>query len=248
MNVLVINGWSATESLWAGFFDSLETVTQVKVINLDHIASLEQWCLRIDAEVDSNTLLVGWSFGAALALKYAMSSGKPNEHIRGVICLMSNPCFVQREGWPYGMSAADFTVFSSLLESDKQEQFVKTFSHLMVSGAVDSRQERRSLKAHYSAEQLPPLSVLSATLTQFGMLDCREHVAALKVPCLQVFAANDALVPVLATEPGKGRFKGSPKDSSKVVQVVIPESGHLPFFQSKAAVLKSVSEFIGRHV
>jgi len=240
MNVLVINGWSAPESLWAGFFDSLKTVTQVKTINLDNIASIEHWCLRIDAEVDSNTLLVGWSFGAALALKYAAS----NEHIRGVICLMSNPCFVQREDWPYGMSAADFAVFSNLLESGKQAQFVKTFSHLMVSGAVDSRQERRSLKAHYSVEQLPALNVLSVTLAQFGMLDCREYVAALKVPCLQVFAANDALVPVLAAEAGKGRFK----DSSKVVQVVIPESGHLPFFQSKAAVLKSISEFIGRYV
>ena len=244
MNVLVINGWSAPESLWAGFFDSLKTVTQVKTINLDNIASIEHWCLRIDAEVDSNTLLVGWSFGAALALKYAMSSGKPNEHIRGVICLMSNPCFVQREGWPYGMSAADFAVFSNLLESGREEQFVKTFSHLMVSGATDIRQERRSLKAHYSVEQLLPLGILSATLTQFAMLDCREYVAALKVPCLQVFAANDALVPVLAAEAGKGRFK----DSSKVVQVVIPESGHLPFFQSKTAILKSISEFIGCYV
>lgn len=236
MDLVVVNGWAQQGSIWQGFFDELARLERIQVIDLTAQASLLQLKARIHDALGEESVLVGWSFGGAVALEVASENPK----VAAVITLMSNPCFLQRKGNEQGMSRELYNDFASLIESDELSSLVKRFSYLMATGSVDVRTELRQLRQYFDVASLAPLNVLQSTLSIYAQLDSRSCVNKLNMPCLQVFGEEDALVPVAVTTAL------SPLGDRH--QVRLPEVGHLPFFSAKSQVISCIKEFCERYV
>lgn len=194
MNLLLINGWSASAALWSDFIALLPKHWSVQVLDLDQAGDIECWCSRIDAHLAEPSLILGWSLGGALATEYLARTESPN--CLGLITVASNPCFVTRADWPYAMPVEVFAEFSALVEAKDLNALVRRFRFLMTQDRV----ELSRLKTLYCAETLPTCTALRSGLALLKSLDVRSAWSTLKIPHLHMFGSEDALVPIAVSE------------------------------------------------
>lgn len=211
MNLLIVNGWSAQAALWSEFIQLLPKDWSVRVLDLDQAGDVEFWCQRIEAQLFTPSLILGWSLGGALATEYLARTAHPN--CVGLVTVATNPCFVVRDDWPCAMPDAVFAEFSALVEVENLNALVRRFRFLL----TQDRSELSRLKALYNEESLPSIAVLQSGLALLKTLDVRARLPQLKIPHLSAFGTDDALVPIAVSE------RTTPNSA-----VRIEGMGHLP--------------------
>jgi len=192
LHLLIVNGWSANAGFWAEFSDRVAGDYLVQVIDLDLNISLEQYLAIIDSHIQDNTVLIGWSLGGMLVTQY---SAMTKRRFLGVMTLQCNPCFLIQSDWPHAMSRDDFDTLKNLVSESDLSTLVKRFTHLLVSGSEQHKQDRLTLRSIYSIEKLSSIDVLENGLVMLETLDVRSALKDISIPCCHVFAEFDALVP-----------------------------------------------------
>ena len=240
IDILLINGWSANADFWIDSVKDLSGQFTVKVIDIDQAKSLDEWLELIDRSVTSNTLLMGWSLGGNLAIKYASVSEKT---FLGLITLQTNPCFIAQELWPNALPEAEFIALYNLVKSNDQKAVVRRFTHLLVSGDVQYKADRKKLKMCYMETALKESAVLLSGLDLLRDLDVRSALLKVSVPCLHLLGEKDVLVPVGV----KADISALLRKNNRVDQhhlKALTEMAHLPCWTHWNESLMNIKEFV----
>lgn len=233
-DVVLVPGWGSSATVFDPLLDALMAEFRVHRVVFDHSDwrkssttalqhSLIQ-CLRRQAP--QRALWIGWSLGGLLATQLAAQAP---EHVRGLITVAFNPCFVQRDDWHCAMPQAQFSRFQMDFSTNPKVT-LQRFQALQVLGAPDKRHLLDLL--HRSCSPLST-AFLSDLLTLL-LDDVRPALAQLHQPVLHLLGKADALVPA---SPLVGLLPLLSIDAS-----VHCYSGasHLPFISAASRVMKDV--------
>lgn len=233
-DLVLIPGWGSRADIFDPLLDQLMAVFRVHRVALDHPdwltgspAALQYTliqCLRRQAP--KQALWMGWSLGGLLATQLAAQSP---EHVRGLITVAFNPCFVQRDDWPCAMPQAQFSRFQADF-SVNPEATLQRFQTLQVLGAPDKRHLLDVLHRSCSPLSTAYLSDLLTLLLE----DARPALAQLHQPVLHLLGKGDALV------PASPLAELLPLLSSDASVHCYSGASHLPFISAADRVIKDV--------
>lgn len=240
-HLLLINGWSANKNFWSNFSQDLSETFEVEILDIDEIKPLDEWLAQIDQKISNNTLLMGWSLGGNLAIKYASQSDKS---FLGLITLQTNPCFIAQNQWLNGLAEIEFqTLYDMVGEGDKQS-LVRRFSHLLVNGSSQHKSDRKELKLYYKESSLEEKETLLSGLNLLRHLDVRAVLADVHVPCVHLLGKQDALIPVAVKRDIEAILLRRNINGKAHHVDVIPCMGHLPCWAYRADILIRIKEFM----
>jgi len=177
------------------------------------------------------TVLVGWSLGAMVALAAAAQGDK---RITGVVVLAGTPSFIQRSDWPHGLSPEALAEFRQSIAADEAAmlpRFVGGFNR----GDANAKAITALILA--AADPSPPLPVLLAGLTWLAELDLRPLLPTISCPVLVIHGENDPLIPAtagraIAASVANGAYLG------------IDAAAHAPFLSAPERVAAAISSFL----
>lgn len=199
----------------------------------DEAAHFATQCAAVLAALPPRCVLVGWSFGAKIAL--ALAAQHPSR-IAALVLLSASPKFSRSDDWPQGADPATLRVFQDMVERDWQ-QLVEDFLWLQVRGTQQAEQTLQQLQSALAAQGEPRREALLAGLQSLGDVDLRATVAAVRQPALIVSGRNDRV-----TLPAAGRWLAQALPGAKLLEIA--RTGHAPFISHHAEVAAAIREFI----
>ncbi len=189
--------------------------------------------IHLQTAIPAQTVLVGWSLGAMVALAAA---AQRDTLIAGVVVLAGTPSFVQRSDWPHGLSPEALAEFRQSIATDEAAilpRFVDGFNR----GDANAKAITAAILA--AADPPPPLPVLLAGLTWLAELDLRPLLSTIACPVLVIHGENDSLIPAaagraIAASVVNGTYLG------------IDAAAHAPFLSAPDQVAAAISSFLGK--
>jgi pimeloyl-ACP methyl ester carboxylesterase len=240
-HLLVINGWSANKDFWVDFSHDVSALFTVQIIDVDQVKPLNEWLELIDQNVSRHTLLMGWSLGGNLAVKYASVSRK---EFLGLITLQTNPCFIAREQWTNALVATEFSALYDLVKSGDKKTIVRRFTHLLVNGSGQHKSDRKQLKSCYSDASIKERAILLSGLDLLRDLDVRNALIKVSVPCLHILGAKDELIPASVKSDIEALFLSQGGACQHHQVAVLAEMAHLPCWAHRTEILIRIKEFV----
>ena len=240
IHLLLINGWSANAGFWDEFSKDLSEQFTVQVIDIDQTRSLYEWLELIDQNTSSNTILMGWSLGGNLAIKYASVSQKK---FLGLITLQTNPCFIAQDQWANALVLSEFSALYDLVKNDDRKAFVRRFTHLLVNGSSQHKSDRKKLKACYSEATIKESAILLSGLDLLRDLDVREDLIKVSLPSLHLLGKADALIPAGVETDVNALLLNSSACQNHQVKV-LAEMAHLPCWAYRSEILMNINSFV----
>ncbi len=224
--IVLVHGWGVDSDVWQALQTELKPLPSV-TLSLpgygDQYDNSTEWKLDSLAEdlverSPSHAIWVGWSLGGLLA---AVTALLYPQHIKALFAIATTPCFTQRADWDCAMNQSTFETFKQSCQKNIEE-CLKQFQKLIAVGTDKATvKQTRELTCTASKETLlKGLEILEHTDLRpaFGNLSCPTH---------QLFAANDALVPVAVSQEIKSH-------SNKIDTSIIHDASHaLPLSHSK---------------
>lgn len=195
--LVLLHGWGMSARVWDDLRGALHVSARASDLpgyghapiparyTLD--AAVEQLAREAGDVVD----VVGWSFGATLAMHWA--SIRPQQ-VRRLVLLAATPRFAAAEDWPHGVSAQTLQTFEGELQRSP-DALMRRFCTLQAQGEHDARAFAGAL-GDLRTRAAP--SVLAASLALLAASDLRERYRALTQPMLLLHGERDAIVPVAA--------------------------------------------------
>lgn len=239
--IVLIHGWGMHTGVWRPFAQQLAEHNQVICVDLPGHGLTEMvdpYSLEtisdalIEALPDSPFCLLGWSFGATVAL--AISERFP-QRIESLILVSGNPCFVQQGCWP-GVSLDVLESFASSLQLNCHLTLIR-FLALQVNGLPDGKAILKYLKKAIHECEPPSEKVLKAGLELLKTTDLREQLALINCPVCLIQGDKDTLIPVDVSQHCQHI---QPDCESHV----IPAAGHIPFISHQSQVIEIINRFI----
>jgi len=237
MRLICINGWSASAALLKGFTECLSKTHEVIVLDHLYQYAWDEVRARLDSLIEKDTVLMGWSLGGMLALRYVQESLTAQHRLKALVLLQVPPCFMQKTDWPSGVSAEAFESLQGIVEERKAIKLARHFSQLMIAGSDDVSTERKIVKAQYHEENLPDWPVLSTGLNLLKTLDLRDSPATLSLPIFGLYGEKDALI----SPEVSGYFR---EHYLRFKAVSLPGMGHFPFGRHVQAVARKIDDFL----
>lgn len=195
--VLLLHGWGFDQRIWENVLTPLQKHVEVVTVclpgfgdnmDVDCDYSDEQLIALFKPLLAPQTFVIGWSLGGNLAMLLARHFPA---QIRGIICLATNPCFVEQAQWP-GMAAMTLEQFINGFEN----QPAKTIKQFVGLNAMGDKNQRLRLARcrELAASQNNP--AMQAGLNYLKRIDQRQDLMQLALPVSFYFAEEDVLVPV----------------------------------------------------
>jgi len=240
IHLLLINGWSANASFWGEFSKDLSEQFTFQIIDIDQTKSLDEWLELIDQNTSSDTLLVGWSLGGNLAIKYASESRK---EFLGLITLQTNPCFIAQDQWVNALALSEFSALYDLVKGGEKQALIRRFTHLLVNGSVQHKSDRKQLKACYSEASIKESAILLSSLDILRDLDVRDALIKVSLPCLHILGEEDVLIPAGVEVDIKALMHNASASQNHQMKV-IAGMAHLPCWAHRPEILKNIESFV----
>jgi pimeloyl-[acyl-carrier protein] methyl ester esterase len=177
--------------------------------------------------------VVGWSFGATVALRWALAAPT---RIGRLVLVGATPRFVADESWAPAMSPVTLARFGDELRIAYRVT-LQRFLSLQVLGSDEGRATLATLRHELFARGEPAPEVLAAALAVLAATDLRADVGAIAVPTLVVGGDRDTLTPAAAGAWLAGTMRAAR-------HVVIPGAAHAPFLSHRAAFDQALGDFL----
>lgn len=240
-DLVLLHGWGMHGGVWGDFTLRLGESYRVHVIDLPgHGFSAPQTDLTavglLTALLDQappKAIWLGWSLGGTLA---ALLAEQHTEHVRGLILLACNPCFVRRPDWPWGMEEKVFDPFAAEMAANAPVG-LRRFSGLLCKGLDDPRLALKTLRERLETRPAPDPQALTAGLDWLRQLDARPVLSRLSCPVLLLGGERDALVPFAALEALTRR-----NPSFRLGRIA--GASHLPFLSHAKETLAELPLFL----
>jgi pimeloyl-[acyl-carrier protein] methyl ester esterase len=168
--------------------------------------------------------VLGWSFGATVALRWALAAPR---RVARLVLVGATPRFVADESWAPAMSPVTLARFGDELRIAYRVTLHR-FLSLQVLGSDEGRATLAALRHALFARGEPAPEVLAAALDVLATTDLRADVAAIAVPTLVIGGDRDTLTPAPA-----GAWLAAKMPAAR--HVVIPGAAHAPFLSHRAA-------------
>jgi pimeloyl-[acyl-carrier protein] methyl ester esterase len=240
-SIVLIHGWAMHTGIWRKFAQQLAQHYQVTCLDLPgHGLSetVEPYTLEnisnalIEEVPESPFCLLGWSFGATVAL--AMADCFP-QRINLLILLAGNPRFVQEGEWA-GVSLDMLESFASSLQADCQLTLMR-FLALQVNGLPEGKAILKALKNAIQECDPPSEKVLKAGLELLKTVDLRDQLSSLNCPVSVIQGDKDTLIPV---EVSQNIQKIQPASEMNIIS----GAGHVPFLSHQSQVIEIINRFL----
>jgi pimeloyl-[acyl-carrier protein] methyl ester esterase len=187
------------------------------------------------AALPPRCVLVGWSFGAKLAISIAAT--RP-QRVAALVLLAASPKHLQSPDWPHGMEPQALRAFRTVLEQDWQRT-LDDFIALQLRGSRNAEEAQRVIGAALASQGAPRLEALQAGLDLLGTVDLRSEAASIRQPTLIVAGSNDRVTP-----PGAARWLAEQIPGSRLLG--LPRAGHAPFVSHAAETGAAVRSFLAQ--
>jgi pimeloyl-[acyl-carrier protein] methyl ester esterase len=242
--LVLLHGWAMHGGLFATLASSLAKRHRVHVVDLPGhglsppvapctldaiVAELE----RAFAHERAPLTVLGWSFGATVALRWALASPA---RIARLVLVGATPRFVANDEWAPAMSAATLQRFGDELRVAYRPT-LQRFLTLQVQGSEEGRATLSALRHALFARGEPHPDTMAAALDVLAATDLRDDVAAIATPTLIISGDRDALTPASA-----GAWLAARMPNAR--HIVIPGAAHAPFLSHRAAFDVALAEFL----
>ena len=250
--LIFVHGWGVNSLVWreqAAYFSNKYRVITVdlpghgKSAPLDKVLTIsrcaELLCDLIKSERLEGAHLVGWSLGAEVVVRTAMSCA--GETIRSIVIVGGTPCYIgptDQDGW--GMPEIKAKYFLRQLERDYSAS-LSMFIYTFFEAEKELSPERMEyIKSVFFGEAFPPDEKSAMDLLKSLYADdMRGEIgrSAPRCPALVCHGDRDMIVPLGAVELWKRLL-------SQVKIVKFENCGHAPFLTSHILFRETVESFI----
>lgn len=205
--------------------------------NLDDLTrDVQKYCIEYKKH-DQPLILVGWSLGALPCLKVAAESP---DSVDALMVVSSNPCFVSRENWNYGIGTEIFDQFAQSLK-DNFSGTIRRFLSLQVKGSESGRVILRDLREKILQQPRPGESSLDAGLEILKQTNLCSLLENIKQPVSWVLGGQDGLVKVELAEV-LNEYIGQAELQ------IYKKSGHAPFLSHTDEFMQQLMSFMQKSV
>lgn len=221
--LVLLHGWGLSAAVWRPLLDHLDPRRPVHAPDLPGHGgaapagdTLASWAEALLPALPGNSVLVGWSLGAQLALELAH---RHPERIARLVLIGASPRFTASEDWPHGLPGATLDDFRAQFDS-APEATQRRFVALQSLGD----RARKAVSAALSGS-LTPASHQAALATGLRLLadtDLRPLSSALAQPVRLLHGSEDKLMPLAAAEWLADQLPGGRLS-------VFDQAGHAPF-------------------
>ena len=244
--VVFAHGWSLCHEFWDPQVTAL--ATDYRTISVDlrghgksdkplsdysyETHSKDLLCLMESLNLE-NVTLVGWSFGGALAIKYAATIGE--RLLQLVLVGPGAPRFTNSDDWSYGVPPE---VAQSFLQREATERipYRKFIMEQTFYKEVSKEIMDWSLSLSLQTPTWSGLRNLETILTE----DLREILPQIKVPTLILQGEFDAFVSIAGANYLKGNI-----DNCDLI--VYKESGHIPHWENTEEFNNDLKNFLSKY-
>lgn len=178
-------------------------------------------------------LLLGWSFGAKLAL--AIAAAQPRR-VAALVLLAASPKFAQGEDWPHGMDRQALRAFDTVLKQDWQRT-LQDFIALQLRGSRSAGEAQQRIEAALAAQGAPRREALLAGMALLESIDQRPIVPRIAQPTLVIAGRNDRVTP-----PAAAQWLARSLPDARLFEV--PRAGHAPMVSHHLEVAEQVRAFL----
>ncbi len=185
------------------------------------------------AALPARCVLLGWSFGAKLAL--AIAAAQP-ERVVALVLLAASPKFAQGEDWPQGMDRQALRAFDAVLKQDWQRT-LQDFIALQLRGSRSAEQAQQVIEAALAAQGAPRREALLAGMELLHSVDLRALVPRIAQPTLIVAGRRDRVTP-----PAAAHWLVQELPDARLFEV--PRVGHAPMVSHHAEVATAIRGFL----
>lgn len=241
-SLVLLHGWLFPSDVWEPLAAELEQHFRVHCLDLpgygDNVDypcdpyDIEQLVAALSPAVPQDSILIGWSLGALIALHW--SRVRP-EQLRGLILIGATPRFTSAPDWPFGTAPAQLTAFAESYQSDMAGT-VKRFISSQTKGIPQPNSVMRFLSRTLANNPLPSAAALAGGLRLLAQVDYRDEVGNIALPTLVIHGSEDSVIPVQA---GEALAQHIPQARWEC----FADSGHVPFVVKPRAVAGVIQEF-----
>lgn len=185
------------------------------------------------AALPPRCVLLGWSFGAKLAM--ALAAAEP-ARIAALVLVSATPKFAQSPDWTHAMAPEQMRAFRTVLEQD-WESTLQDFVWLQLRGSRNAEAARATLEAALAAQGGPDAVALRSGLDLLDTLDLRPLAPHIRQPALIVSGQHDRV-----TSPAAARWLADALPDARLFEV--PRAGHAPFVSHHEEVGEAVRTFL----
>lgn len=233
MKLVLLHGWGTHPVIWEPmleFFPGARALPLPGYAGSEPAGTLEAMAANLAAQLEADTVLVGWSLGGQVAARIALDWP---EKISKLILVAATPCFVNRADWPHGVAAEVFDQFAASLAQDYAGT-IRRFLSLQAQGSSEMREVLAQLRRRLLDQARPAGGVLEAGLEILQGADLRESLPKLAKSLTLIHGSGDKLAPLAAA-----RWLSSAIPGARLH--VIEGAGHAPFLSHP----RQVAEIIG---
>lgn len=244
-DLVLLHGWGLHSVVWDPVVPALLERFQVTVIDLPGMGrsplpsgdyDLDFVIRQVLAVAPASALWMAWSLGGEIATAIA---ARHAERVSALVLVASNPCFAQRDGWPYAMASEQLQQFRDFYEEDPEGTLIR-FLSLQCRGSRSMKNDIRFLQEIMYLQGLPAPQALRAGLRLLADLDVRADFQRVSQPVQIVLGAKDVLVPAMLGSELLALGRSCQLS-------VLAESGHVPFLSEPEAFMAAVTPFLEAH-
>lgn len=196
-------------------------------------AQFQAQCDAVLEVLPPRCVLVGWSFGAQVALQLA---AQHPARIAALVLLAATPRFIRSDDWPHGMEVTALRAFRTVLEQDWRRT-LDDFMDLQLRGSREAEASVQVLRTALLAQGAPQQAALMAGLSLLEDNDLRACVPRVLQPVLVVAGRNDRVTP-----PGAGHWLATRLCSARLLELA--RCGHAPLVSHRMEVATAMRRFI----
>ncbi len=242
--VVMLHGWGMNLRVFDLLRDEIATTHETWAVDLpghgaspwrNDAARFEAQQQAVLAVLPPRCVLVGWSFGAKLAI--ALATAHP-PRVAALVLIAATPRFAQGADWQHGLDPRSMQAFRTVLEQDWQ-QTLSDFVWLQLRGSRHAEAAQRVLEAALAAQGAPRTEALRSGLDLLDHVDLRAQVARITQPVLLVSGQNDRVTP-----PAAARWMAERLPQAQLLEVA--RAGHAPFVSHHEEVGAALRAFLAR--
>lgn len=223
--LVLLHGWGLSAAVWRPLLDHLDPRRPVHAPDLPGHGgaapagdTLASWAEALLPALPGNSVLVGWSLGAQLALELAH---RHPERIARLVLIGASPRFTASEDWPHGLPGATLDDFRAQFDS-APEATQRRFVALQSLGDRARKAVSAALSGSLTPADASHQAALATGLRLLADTDLRPLSSALAQPVRLLHGSEDKLMPLAAAEWLADQLPGGRLS-------VFDQAGHAPF-------------------